>query len=116
MRLCASGSFSGEVCELGVVAVNQNVHYASTDTWYNNLTQLSSFGAYAGWGVGDSGGPVFFANSDGSASIAGISSGQRESTLMPCREATNRKCYKDLFMAPFGFIQDTRGLVVSQGM
>ncbi|WP_405476705.1 hypothetical protein [Paenarthrobacter ilicis] len=116
MRLCGSGSFSGEVCDIGVVAVNQNVYYAAMDTWYNNLTQLASFGAYSGWGVGDSGGPVFFPNSDGSAAIAGIISGQRQGTVMPCRESTDRTCYKDLFMAPFSFIQDTRGLVISQGM
>jgi hypothetical protein len=116
MQLCASGSYSGEVCELGVVSVNQNVYYAAIDTWYNNLTRLTSFGTYAGWGVGDSGGPVFYPNSDGSASIAGISSGQLTATPMPCREATYRTCYKDLYMAPFSYVQDTQSLIISQGM
>jgi hypothetical protein len=109
--LCQSGSFTGEVCGLKVVATGQSqckVSFIFCFSWYEPLTDLintkgsSAFAA----GHGDSGGPVYRRHANSSAVTAvGLVHGQlsddsaaafpafvTDTLSCPAPEGTKKRC------------------------
>jgi hypothetical protein len=73
--VCTSGSFTGENCEVRIDAVNLVVK-TTGGTW-SPLVKASVPAGRVAMGKGDSGGPVYFGNADGTVNAAGsISAGQ----------------------------------------
>jgi hypothetical protein len=73
--VCTSGSATGENCEVRITAVNLTVK--TTGGTFSPLVKASVPAGRVAMGKGDSGGPVYFGNADGTVNAAGtISSGQ----------------------------------------
>jgi hypothetical protein len=68
--VCKSGITTNEVCDLQVTALNQMIQNESGTFLHQDFANKNAYAT----GPGDSGGPVYYANPDGTITIAGITS------------------------------------------
>jgi hypothetical protein len=83
--VCTSGSFTGEHCELRIRAVNLTINAGSAGTFFPEVQASPDNGGVAA-GDGDSGGPVYFGNADGTVRATGTNSAV--DTILACPPGT----------------------------
>ena len=115
--LCLSGSFSYLRC---------NAEVSNGQTWLVVNTYLDEEYSVTGWRVistdgtwlaadGDSGGPAWVPQSDGSAKAVGtISAGDPPAVSCPSWLA-GHKCYSTIFISDYGFISSRDNMTVTTG-
>lgn len=101
-QYCTGGSNTYALCGWGVSLVRINYFYASKNEWALNVTKgLKNFGT-SGNG-GDSGGPVYTVNGDGTIAAKGLISG---GTTGPSSCSELSKCtniFTDILLPYYGF-------------
>jgi secreted trypsin-like serine protease len=90
--VCTSGAFSRERCNIQIIVVNENVNLGGTTV--TNLARGEQTGKQNAAGQGDSGGPVYVSNTNGTATARGmVTGGDLTNTSTPCTGVTSsRSC------------------------
>jgi hypothetical protein len=101
-QYCTGGSNTYALCGWGVDLVRINYRYSTTGEWALNVTKgLKNFGTSTN--SGDSGGPVYTVNTDGTIQAKGIHSG---GTAGPASCSEFSKCvqiFTDILLPYWGF-------------
>ncbi|HWC79659.1 MAG TPA: trypsin-like serine protease [Pseudonocardiaceae bacterium] len=88
--VCASGAFSGERC---LVKITNTDVTSPPNTLYQHMVEAEQTNDTVGVaGQGDSGGPVYTPNEDGSVTALGTLSSIDPGTVVPCTGVQNRLC------------------------
>jgi hypothetical protein len=84
--VCTSGSWTGEHCEVRIRAVNVTVNTPSDGDFFPEVRASADSGGVV-VGKGDSGGPVYFGNADGTVRGTGTISAQANVVTCPATRA-----------------------------
>ncbi|MFE3991086.1 hypothetical protein ACFXPW_05170 [Streptomyces goshikiensis] len=100
--LCASGSLSGEVCKLKVAEGKHFTRYKEFSTGTEVYTLKNTGGGFTAM-KGDSGGPVFSRNVDGSVVArglisAGVVGAKTETCSNPAANNSPVECYRHIYV------------------
>jgi hypothetical protein len=90
--VCTSGSATGEHCEVRINAVNLIVK--TTRGTFSPMVKASVPAGQIATGKGNSGGPVYFGNADGSVNAAGSISAIPSKVLVTFGDHVVRPCSK----------------------
>jgi hypothetical protein len=108
--VCDSGAFSGELCGMHATATGVTIQIVdeqgNTICTCQNMVQADQPTSINAGGNGDSGGPVFAVNSDGSVSARGTLSAEDLSREVPCSgvpTGNSRKCSSRVFFPDITF-------------
>lgn len=105
--LCTSGAFSGQICGLAASAIGVTIQvvdeHGNTVCVCRDMIQVDSPppGTQSAGGNGDSGGPLFSRDSDGTAGARGTITAQNGALVVPCTgvpASSTRQCSSEIFV------------------